>query len=49
MIQLPPGFDVSALFSDFAKYSLPFVVIAGLFVAFDYIRKIITILGDHHE
>ena len=39
MIQLPPGFDVSALFSDFVQVALPIVGCAVLISCFVVIAK----------
>lgn len=39
MIQLPPGFNVSALFSDFVRVALPLVDCAVLIACFVVIAK----------
>lgn len=41
MIQLPPGFDYTALFDDFVALALPFVSVSLLFCAYKLIAKVL--------
>lgn len=45
MITLPATFDYSLLMSDFFSLSLPFIVIAALFVGYRLIVKVIGNAG----
>lgn len=42
MIQLPSGFDVSVLFSDFFGIAAPVISVIFLIVAYKYIKRSIA-------
>jgi hypothetical protein len=39
MITLPPGFDVSTLFTDFISMAVPFMPVIALFTAYALIKR----------
>lgn len=49
MLQLPPGFNYSQLFTDYISCALPFAAIAGLFAAYRIIRKSAEYMGGGRE
>lgn len=44
MIVLPPGFDYTALFSDYFYISVPFIGVAFLFTVFAVIKKLARLI-----
>lgn len=46
MLRLPPGFDYSALFSDYLLISVPFVAITGLIVAYQLLKSAVDVISS---
>jgi hypothetical protein len=45
MIQVPPGFDVTSLFTDYIHFAAPFVPVALLFAAYRYLTRGVNHIG----